>query len=122
MPGAVIYAKDLAGMQAFYERVTKLAVTEVGDGYVLMEGLSLVALPEEIADTFEVASPPVRREETAVKLVFDVSGLAAARVRATQLGGLIDPAETEWVFGGFRVCDGHDPEGNVVQLREPLSD
>jgi predicted enzyme related to lactoylglutathione lyase len=120
VPGAVIYAKDLDAMQAFYERVTKLAVEEVGEGYVLMDELSLVAIPEEIADTFEILSPPLRREETAVKLVFDVPGLAAARVRATQLGGMVDPADTEWEFGGWKVCDGHDPEGNVIQLRELL--
>ena len=31
---------------------------------------------------------------------------------------LVDPVETEWTFGLVRVCDGHDPEGNVVQFRQ----
>jgi predicted enzyme related to lactoylglutathione lyase len=120
VPSAVIYVQDLAGMQAFYERVAKLTVSEVGDDYVEMADLLLVALPPEIADAFRIASPPERREEAAVKLVFDVPVLAAARVRATQLGGVLDAAGTEWEFGPFRVCEGHDPEGNPLQLREPV--
>jgi hypothetical protein len=34
------------------------------------------------------------------------------------LRGGIDPAESEWIFQGYRVCDGHDPEGNVVQFQQ----
>ena len=117
MLSAVVYVQDLAAMQAFYERVAKLEVTEVGDDYVVMQDLVLVALPDA---GLEVADPPVRREDTAVKLVFDVPTLAAARVRAAQLGGVVDPAANEWEFGDFTVCDGHDPEGNPVQLREPM--
>ena len=29
--------------------------------------------------------------------------------------------EREWEFDGDRVCDGHDPEGNVLQLRERVA-
>ncbi len=28
------------------------------------------------------------------------------------------PADQEWPFGGFTVCDALDPEGNVIQFRE----
>jgi hypothetical protein len=28
------------------------------------------------------------------------------------------PAEQEWSFQGSTVCDGFDPEGNVIQFRE----
>lgn len=27
------------------------------------------------------------------------------------------PVEDAWVYRQHRVCDGHDPEGKVVQLR-----
>jgi hypothetical protein len=37
--------------------------------------------------------------------------LAAAR------GGRVLPVDREWEFAAHRVCDGVDPEGNVVQLR-----
>jgi predicted enzyme related to lactoylglutathione lyase len=118
--GAVVYAADLALMQTFYERVVKLPVTEVGEGFVVMGQVILVEMPPEIAASFDVGVPPERRDDTAVRLVFDVPGIAAARVRAAQLGGEVDPADTIWEFGAFRVCDGHDPEGNPVQLRERL--
>ena len=29
--------------------------------------------------------------------------------------------EQEWSFNNHRVCDGVDPEGNVFQCREPIS-
>jgi hypothetical protein len=30
----------------------------------------------------------------------------------------MEPAEREWIFDGVTVCDGLDPEGNVIQFRE----
>jgi hypothetical protein len=65
-----------------------------------------------------VANPPLRREDTAVKLVLPVSSIATARSLAQPLGGELNPPEREWQFLGSRVCDGHDPEGNVIQFRE----
>ena len=35
---------------------------------------------------------------------------------AAELGGAVN--EREWEFEGAKVCDGHDPEGNVFQLRQ----
>ena len=77
------------------------------------------AIPAEIAATITLASPPLRREESALKPFFPVASLAAARSAAAGLGGLVDPPEREWTAGTSRACDGHDPEGNVIQLREP---
>jgi hypothetical protein len=34
------------------------------------------------------------------------------------MGGAIEPADQEWEFNGVTVCDGLDPEGNVIQFRE----
>jgi predicted enzyme related to lactoylglutathione lyase len=33
-------------------------------------------------------------------------------------GGAVQPAAREWEARGFRACDGHDPEGNIFQVRE----
>jgi hypothetical protein len=33
------------------------------------------------------------------------------------LRGGMDPTESERTFQGYRVCDGHDPQGNVVQFQ-----
>jgi hypothetical protein len=31
---------------------------------------------------------------------------------------MLNAAAKEWEFDGWRVCDGVDPEGNVIQVRE----
>jgi predicted enzyme related to lactoylglutathione lyase len=56
--------------------------------------------------------------DTALKPVFDVESIAAARDSAFKLRGGIDAVEREWTFRGRRLCNGHDPEGNVLQLRQ----
>lgn len=121
----VIYAKDLARVSRFYEDVAGLRVTEREETFVLLEGagveLVVHAIPAAIADTFEIATPPERRESGAIKPCFGVVDLQAARQRAPIVGGALDPASSEWTWRGLRHCDGHDPEGNVIQLRQPAA-
>ncbi|MGD9793266.1 MAG: VOC family protein [Acidimicrobiia bacterium] len=120
-PRAVIYAKHLNRMVAFYAGVVGLEeITRADDHVVLARGdqrLVIVEIPAFIAATFEVGDPPQRREDAAIKPVFAVDDLAAARATALRLGGAIDGPELEWSFDGARVRDGHDPEGNVIQLQ-----
>ena len=119
---AVIYVKDLASTCRFYETIAGLAVTEAETGHIVLEAdgfqLTLVAMPAHLAAAIEIAAPPRRREGTPVKLVFFVANMAMARDQVATLGGQLNPAGREWTFQGFRVCDGHDVEGNVFQLRE----
>jgi hypothetical protein len=44
--------------------------------------------------------------------------MTACRETAAKLGGELDPPERERLFQLSIVCDGHDPEGNVLQLRQ----
>ena len=119
---AVIYAKDMLRASKFYEVVTGLAVTEAGAGHVVLEAngfqLTVVAIPLRIAAGIEIADPPLRREGTPVKLVHFTPSLAVAREHLAKLGGQLNSANCEWQLQGSRICDGHDPEGNVFQLRE----
>jgi predicted enzyme related to lactoylglutathione lyase len=121
-PAAVIYAKHLAGMQAFYEAVTGLALTHAAADHVVLESpafeLVLVAMPAAIADTIHIASPPERRSETPIKLVFATDSIARVREQAAALGGALNPPDREWSWQGHITCDGHDPEGNVLQFRQ----
>jgi predicted enzyme related to lactoylglutathione lyase len=120
--GAVVYAKDLARVSAFYAGVPGFTVAHSEADHVVLESpamqLVIVAIPEHIAATIEVAEPPVRRTETPIKLVLAVASIDDMRAAAESRGGQLNPPEREWQFRGFRVCDGHDPEGNVVQFRE----
>lgn len=123
--GLVIYAVDPQRLSDFYAAVTGLAVTETEPGYVSLESpavqLVLVRVPAEIAATIELTDPPERRETTPLKPLLAVADLEAARQAAVAHGGVVDPAATEWQFQRWRVCDGHDPEGNVFQLRQPVA-
>lgn len=123
-PGVVVYAKDVAAVAAFYESVAGLVVAEVAEGHVALVSdaleLVVVRIPAELARTIEISRPPRRREETPIKPLLPVASLALARERALNAGGVLNGAESEWRWGGALVCDGHDPEGNVFQLRESL--
>jgi hypothetical protein len=83
--------------------------------------LSLVVVPVEIAATIQLTAPARARDDVPVKLAFDVRSVDDLRVPLTKLGGQIDPDTAPWDFRGLRHCDVVDPEGNVVQLREPLA-
>jgi predicted enzyme related to lactoylglutathione lyase len=122
--GAVIYAKDLTRVSAFYADALGFPVTHSEPDYVVLGSptfqLVIVAIPVHIAEAIDVTEPPARRSDTPIKLVFTVASIDAARASAAARGGELDPPEREWQFQGFQVCDGHDPEGNVVQFRERL--
>jgi len=122
--GAVIYAKDTSHIAAFYAQVMGFRITHSDAEYAVLEsvGFQLIihAIPPEIAASIAIANPPVRREDSAVKLIFSVASINDARTLAAEAGGELNPPEREWQFQGDRVCDGHDPEGNVIQLRERL--
>jgi hypothetical protein len=121
--GAVIYAKDVALVSAFYMQTLRLNVVHTEPDHVVLESAALqlvvLEIPAHIAGQIVVTVPPERRSDTAVKLSFAVPSIAAVRAAAARLGGGLNPAEREWLYRGFRHCDGHDPEGNVVQFREP---
>jgi predicted enzyme related to lactoylglutathione lyase len=119
---AVLYAKNLARLAAFYGQVARLSFVRSGLEHVVLEcesfQMSVIQIPKHFADSIELQEPPVRRENTAIKLVFFVESIADVRAVASDLGGGLNPVEREWIFDGNRVCDGHDPEGNVFQLRQ----
>jgi hypothetical protein len=118
----VLYAKDHATMQEFYQGVFRLEIEQSElDRVVLGSSTSqlvIVQVPASLASQILIADPPVRRKQTPVKLVYDVESISAARGAVLNLRGGIDPVESEWIFQGHRVCDGHDQEGNVVQFQQ----
>lgn len=124
--GAVIYAREPSRLARFYEGVAGLAIVRTAERYIVLEtaGFQLVVLriPEDLAAEITLESPPGRRDRGAVKLVFMVNDLAAARAAAPLAGGILNGPEREWSFGEATVCDGVDPEGNVYQLRQMKTD
>lgn len=120
---AVLYVKDLGRVTAFYERCFGLTQVAAGDGFRVLASedweLSLVAVPEAVAAAIVVDDPPRRREEGPVKLSFEVASLEDLVRLFAEAGGVLDPLGSAWEFRGRRHLDGHDPEGNVVQVRQP---
>ncbi|MDQ8036182.1 MAG: VOC family protein [Pedobacter sp.] len=123
--GAVIFSKDINVLARFYENLLVLTRTHAEPDHIVLESahLQLVihGIPTHIARSIHISSPPARREDTPIKLFFPVESLAAARKAAALLGGELNAAAKEWEARGFRACDGHDPEGNVFQLRQSIS-
>jgi predicted enzyme related to lactoylglutathione lyase len=121
-PSAVIFAKDVGNLARFYEAVAGLSAIHTADDHVVLdeERFQVVIhnVPAAVAASIQIAKPPSVRELNPIKLCLPVDSIDAARQRALQLGGWIGPKSKEWQARGFRACDGHDPEGNVFQLRE----
>jgi predicted enzyme related to lactoylglutathione lyase len=124
---AVIYVNDLPRMRSFYETCFSLLVVQPveDDVNVLLSDdwdLSLVAMPEEIAARVIISTPPERRTVTPIKLAFEVKSHEDLRPTVIAAGGQMDPPQSAWEFRGHRHLDCVDPEGNLVQLRQPVAD
>jgi predicted enzyme related to lactoylglutathione lyase len=118
--GAILYVKDLERMRRFYSEVLGAEPTNrdwTGEWAAFDAGgvqFALHAIPEDIAKNIAIASPPAPREESPVKLVFEVADVEAARERLESLGH--QTLRRSWQEPG-EACDAVDPEGNVFQLR-----
>ena len=60
------------------------------------------------------------RELATMTVVHEANVHAILEVHGLQLVIHALPTTAEWQASerGFRACDGHDPEGNVIQVRE----
>jgi predicted enzyme related to lactoylglutathione lyase len=117
--GALIYARNLECLSAFYQTLLGMNVLYRDADHHLLGSpdaqLIIHAIPARIADTFEITVPPMLREEQAIKLFFTVSDLDAAQATAQALGGGVCASVQE--EPGFRACNAFDPEGNILRLR-----
>lgn len=124
-PSAVLFVADVPKMTQFYQALASMELlNEDGQHAVLeVEGFQLVI--HALRGARKTAPAPggrVRvRRDSYVKVCLPVESIAAARATASKLGGSVQPPAKEWEARGFRACDGHDPEGNVLQVRENAS-
>lgn len=122
IPSVVIFVADVPRVSRFYRDVATMAVVHEDGDHAILEipGFHLVvhALRGEPKPTRDVRGHVQRREDSYVKVCLPVHSLSEARAKAAELGGVLDPPHREWEARGFRACDGHDVEGNVIQLRE----
>ncbi len=113
---AMIFAVDLEKVALFYTDVLKLHQQEVFDDYIELadDEATEIAVHRSTVD----ADPSKWRANVAVKPCFVVEGLDEARARVEARTGT---AREPWTWEGRRYCDCADPEGNVFQLVEALS-
>jgi catechol 2,3-dioxygenase-like lactoylglutathione lyase family enzyme len=119
--GAVLFATDVDRVATFYAAV--LGLTEAGraDDHIVLESAGFQLVVHRIPGSRPTpgdSAPPVRRATAAFKPVFFVPSISRLREIAEAHGGTLEAADREWSFEGGKVCDGIDPEGNVIQLRE----
>ena len=119
----MVYAKNKARVAAFYRQTLGLKVVESERSHDLLrgQGVEVVvhAIPRRIAAGIRITRPPEPRGETPLKPTFVVDSLAAVRAAAQRTGGCLKPDDDAWRHRGHTVLDGWDPEGNIVQFRQP---
>lgn len=119
---AVLFAKDLRAIAAFYS--TALGMTVVAsDEYhcrLACHGFELVVhqIPKHIADGIVIDRPPKRRVSGAIRLDYPVRNIEESRRRAQSLGGGIDDAPPQWADRTANFYFGYDPEGNQFGVAE----
>jgi predicted enzyme related to lactoylglutathione lyase len=121
-PSVVVFVADVRRVSEFYRELASMSVLLEEEDHSVMEieGLQLVIHRLSGEPRVRPEAIPVR-EDSCVKLCLPVASIAAARALAAANGGAIKPPKHEWEARGFRACDGHDPEGNVIQVRESVA-
>jgi catechol 2,3-dioxygenase-like lactoylglutathione lyase family enzyme len=119
---AVLYVERLSAMVDFYESCLGMQRLTAGGGYYGLRStgwtLWLVRGRRQGDDDTASTETPVRRSEVPVKLCFAVASIDEARTAIADFGG--EANRHAWDFEGSRRCDAVDPEGNVIQLLQPL--
>lgn len=121
-PGVVVFVADVPAMRRFYQALASMTLLHEDQQHAVLEIEGFQLVIHAIAGASPVVAPPgdrvPPREDSYLKACLPVESIAAARARAATFGGCIRPPESEWAARGFRACDGQDPEGNVLQVRE----
>lgn len=117
----MVFCKDVQELARFYRAAFDLTPEPSNDpGWQVLKsrvgaGIALHAIPKEIADTIEITDPPHIRDDTCLKVCFEVEDLDAARRRLLDSGG---QARDPWEWKRTRFCECADPEGNAIQIFE----
>jgi predicted enzyme related to lactoylglutathione lyase len=119
MSTTVLFVEDLMRSANFYAALLGADLTDRSDTFVRVTNdsseLLIHKIPGSVPD--EAYAP---REEVAMKPVYFVGSIDAARAVVAQLGGRVYDASTVATYGNVHYCDAVDPEGNIIQLAERL--
>jgi hypothetical protein len=123
MGALVVFSVDVRRLAAFYASILGAEPADEPSGDVRIvndrDEVLIHSIPEEIATTIEVSVPPVARDHSPIKPVFDVDSVAVALDQVRVHGGVVTSRTFE--IGGMTRHDVLDPDGNVIQVRSPTA-
>jgi predicted enzyme related to lactoylglutathione lyase len=119
MSTTVLFVDDLTRSANFYAALLGGEPLDQSATFVRVASDSSEVLIHQIPGATPDASYPTR-EDAAMKPVYFVASIDAARSAVTNLGGRVYDASTVATYGNVNYCDAVDPEGNVIQLAERL--
>jgi len=119
MSTTVLFAADLRRSENFYAALLGGELLDQSATFARVTSDSSEVLIHQIpgATADEHYSP---REDAAMKPVYFVTSIDAARSAVANLGGRVYDASTVATYGNVNYCDAVDPEGNIIQLAERL--
>ena len=118
--GILFYAKDIAKISSFYEQLLSARLVHSDGEHHVIEcseiQLLIYAMPKQYLNKVVIKTPPIPREEQAIKPFFTVENLISAEHLVRQAGGVVfGPV---WSVLGMKVRNVCDPEGNIIHIRE----
>jgi predicted enzyme related to lactoylglutathione lyase len=123
MGSLIVFSVDVRRLADFYEAVLGVTPTNEGSGDIRLrsdgEEVLIHSIPERIAKTISIQSPPEAREGSPIKPAFDVDSLQAALEVVERNGGVV--TGRTFSMNGLTRHDVLDPDGNVIQLRSSNS-
>ena len=119
MSTTVLFVEGLARSANFYAALLGGEPLDQSATFVRVVSDSSEVLIHQIPGATPDASYPTR-EDAAMKPVYFVASIDAARSAVVNLGGRAYDESTVATYGKVNYCDAVDPEGNVFQLAERL--
>jgi hypothetical protein len=121
--GTVIYACDLERLAGFYEAALGMRRCFADAEHVVLElpdaQIVLHVIPPPFRALAVAGSPAEPRMATAIKPFFSIGDFESVAEAMNRHGGELYPEV--WQGPGFRMRNGCDCEGNLIQLREWIS-
>jgi predicted enzyme related to lactoylglutathione lyase len=119
MSSIVLFVEGLTRSANFYAALLGGELRDQSETFVRVYGEANEVLLHQIPGATPDESYPTR-EDAAMKPVYVVASIDAARSAVAALGGRVYDASTVATYGNVNYCDAVDPEGNVIQLAERL--
>lgn len=115
--GLVLYSNSIEDLACFYAQVFQFSRADTDDSYIRLTHPAAEIVILQAASQYQTVSTEPR-ESTPIKPVFFTDKpIATMRKLVISSGGSLKPIQVEWLFHQYVVCDGHDLEGNIFQVR-----